>query len=210
MPTQSASIYDEKRFFTSPHLLQLGHTNVNPEKPDAMYMDDHTVRCRAGILNICSVVAFMYVAFLRIPVIAWILYPLLCLEFAASGTVGLTPLAPIGLLASVITPIVHPEPLWKPAPPKRFAWAIGFTLVNMCFVGFLLDIDFLMYLAVGFCYVATWLEACLGFCMGCFIYNRILIPFLGRVGAVQPAQCDECENGVCPMPPKPGNTGLPA
>ena len=59
-------------------------------------------------------------------------------------------------LACSITWLLHPEPHWKPAKPKRFAWIIGFVLVNLCFVGWLLESSYVQYSAACVCFLATW------------------------------------------------------
>ena len=47
-------------------------------------------------------------------------------------------IAPIGVLDSLLAILLHPEPYWKPAMPKRFAWAIGLTLASLLLTWFLL------------------------------------------------------------------------
>ena len=172
------------RALTTP-MFALGH--VVPGKKGT-YMDEHVVRCRAGLLNIASWIALANVVVFRERVVLWVLWPVVCVEFLASCTVGLTPLAPFGVVATLLVHALGaPEPLWKPASPKRFAWALGLALVNVCFLAFHLDLKVLVVLSVVTCNVLTWLESALGFCLGCFIYNKLVAP------ALKMEECEDCK-----------------
>jgi len=48
---------------------ELGH-HANPSKPDEMYMDEHAVRIRAGILNIVTWIALINIFFWKIPTVS--------------------------------------------------------------------------------------------------------------------------------------------
>ncbi|CAB9514320.1 nucleoredoxin-like [Seminavis robusta] len=174
------------------HWWQLGH-HANPEKPDDMYMDEHAVRIRAGILNSITWIALMNVFFWKDQIYVHILFPLVAWEFLSSMTFGMTPLAPIGTIGTLLAILLTPAPHWKPARPKRFAWAIGLTLATLCFTFFSLREELgssYRYLIAGVvltCNVATWLESSAGFCLGCFVYNNYLVPWL------ELEQCQECQ-----------------
>jgi hypothetical protein len=62
-------------------------------------------------------------------------------EFLSSSIFGLTPLAPVGFIATLLAIFLHPEPYWKAAKPKRFAWLVGLTLSVLCFTFFSLRED---------------------------------------------------------------------
>lgn len=171
----------KQRFFTTP-LLAFGHTGVSTAHPGSAYMDENAVRARAGILNIFSCLVLITLTFFSRSVQERVfisLYPIIALDFLAGGTVGLTPLAPVGCVATAIAWLLHPRPVWTPARPKRFAWAIGFTLANTCFFGWLGGLDYIARASAGMCFAATWLESSLGFCVGCFIYNHAIVPTMG-------------------------------
>ncbi|KAL7503459.1 hypothetical protein ACHAXN_003124 [Cyclotella atomus] len=170
---------------------QLGHY-ANPEKPDEMYMDEHAVRIRGGLLNIITWIALMNVLFLQKETIVYCIFPLVFWEMLSASTFGLTPLAPIGTLAAVMATIFWSEPHWKPAKPKRFAWWIGLFMVSLYFTIFSLReyIDnYRIYIAVivGIFNLATWLESAAGFCIGCFIYNKAVVPMFKL------DECVECK-----------------
>jgi hypothetical protein len=104
----------------------------------------------------------------------------------------------------------HHRPVWKPLAPKRFAWAIGAGMISLCLVFFhpekfagavntiarhpLLPTTeqylprslplVMVWLCLGF----MWLEAILGFCVGCQIHALLV-----KLGVFQEA-CEECSN----------------
>jgi thiol-disulfide isomerase/thioredoxin len=172
---------------------ELGH-HSNPEKPDQIYMDEHAVRIRAGILNTVSWVAIINIFFWKESLMLYILYPIVAWEFILSSFTGLTPLAPIGTLSTLLAIVLQPEPHWKPAKPKRFAWMIGLSLATTCLIIFLFrkelgpDLYRPLMGAVAFtCNAATWLESSAGFCIGCYIYNTFLVPMYNL------EECSECK-----------------
>jgi thiol-disulfide isomerase/thioredoxin len=162
-----------------------GH-KVNPAKPEEPYMDEHAVRARAGILNIITWIAIMNVFFWPEELyFAKYLFPFVFWEFLFSMKFGLTPLAPIGVLGTLLAILLQPKPSWTPARPKRFAWLIGLTLSSACFSFFLLREQLgkaylpLQATVVFTCNLATWLESAMGFCVGCFMFNYMLVPLMG-------------------------------
>mmetsp|Transcript_17377 Transcript_17377/g.47435 ORF Transcript_17377/g.47435 Transcript_17377/m.47435 type:complete len:127 (+) Transcript_17377:925-1305(+) len=124
---------------------------------------------------------------------AQIIYPIVASDFIISANIGLG-ISPIGTIATILAHFLQPEPHWKPARPKRFAWYIGLVLATSCLLIFLLrdsmDKDLYRPLigAVAMtCNVATWLEACAGWCLGCFIYNSVIVPMYKL------EECSECK-----------------
>ena len=102
------------------------------------------------------------------------------------------------------------RPVWKPLAPKRFAWAIGASMISLCLVFFhpekfaavinaltqhaLLPTTeqylprWLPLVMVWLCLGFMWLEAILGFCVGCQIHALLV-----KAGVLQDA-CEECNN----------------
>lgn len=171
---------------------ELGH-HANPDKPDEMYMDEHAVRARAGILNAITWIAIINVFFWREPKFVMVLFPVVAFEFLASMIFGLTPLAPIGWLGSLLAVMLYDKPHWKPARPKRFAWLIGLVLSTTCLLLFVNRAELgrayrpLIGLTVLTCNVATWFESSCGFCLGCFVYNNYLTKWFDL------EECQECK-----------------
>lgn len=87
-------------------------------------------------------------------------------QFIAGTTVGLTPLAPVGILATLL--VRSQKPIWKPYGQKRFAWAIGVVMVTTCLVFVLSsspDLPGRRYYMMGMasiCVVLTYLESAVG------------------------------------------------
>ena len=172
---------------------QLGHKNVSELHPNDMYMDEHAVRMRAGLLNVITWVAIMNVFHMKNPDLVNIIFGIVAWEFLSSMVFGLTPLAPLGWIGSLMAVVLQPAPLWKPAKPKRFAWLIGLTLATTCFV----LVQYRDELGSAYrpsvaavaltCNLATWLEGNAGFCVGCFVYNNLLVPYMGK------EECSECK-----------------
>lgn len=78
-------------------------------------MDEHAVRARAGLLNIVTWIALMNVFTWQNPDLVLILFPIVAYEFLTSMFVGLTPISPFGIVGTLMSIAMHPEPLWKPA-----------------------------------------------------------------------------------------------
>ncbi|KAL3933423.1 MAG: hypothetical protein SGARI_003713 [Bacillariaceae sp.] len=113
---------------------QLGHKNVSEVHPNDVYMDEHAVRIRAGLLNVITWVAVMNIFFMKDSDLAAIIFGIVSWEFVTSMIFGLTPFSPLGIIGTLLAIILQPAPLWKPAKPKRFAWLIGLTLALSCFI----------------------------------------------------------------------------
>lgn len=104
----------------------------------------------------------------------------------------------------------HQRPLWKPLAPKRFAWAIGAGMISICLVFFhpekvaavvnsitkhdLLPTTeqylprWLPLVMVWVCLGFMWLEAILGFCVGCKIHALLV-----KLGLFE-EECHDCNN----------------
>jgi hypothetical protein len=85
-------------------------------------MDEHAVRIRAGLLNVITWVAIMNVFYMRNLLLVNVVFGIVSWEFVTSMLFGLTPFAPLGIIATLVAVVLQPSPLWKPASPKRFAW----------------------------------------------------------------------------------------
>lgn len=127
-------------------------------------------------------------------------------------------LAGMGKTTSYLSPTIwlatllarRQRAVWKPLAPKRFAWAIGASMVCLCLVFFhpekfaaavniltgqaLLPTTeqylprWLPLLMVWLCLGFMWLEAILGFCVGCQIHALLV-----RLGVLQD-ECEACNN----------------
>ena len=125
-------------------------------------------------------------------------------EMIAGMFVFTSRLSPLILLSTFLARNSHP--VWKPLIPKRFAWSLGGTMVIICllflnpdsFAGFVNQTFDSMILPTSYNYMSSsiptpfvilcisfmWLEAILGYCVGCKIHS--LLVFLKIID-------DECE-----------------
>lgn len=115
--------------------------------------------------------------------------------------------SPTILLASFLT--FGQKPNWKPLGPKRCAWLIGASFISVCIVFFNPDAvalwinnllgtnipvdenyipSWLALNLVWICLLFMWLEAIVGFCVGCKIYAGLV-----KLGIVN-RHCEICEN----------------
>ena len=135
-------------------------------------VNETATRARAGLLNAISA-ATIAVLVLR-PELDPVRYvgPFVLFDMLVAAATGLTPLSPTGLLGTAIT--LGLRPMWKPTAPKRFAWLLGAGLAATCLTLRLFDASpASMAVVVGVCFCLTWLEAVLGFCVGCWMHARI-------------------------------------
>lgn len=135
-------------------------------------INETATRARAGMLN--GVSAVTVALLLTRPDLDPVRYvgPFVLFDMLAAAAMGLTPLSPTGLLGTAVTMGVRPT--WKPTAPKRFAWLLGACLAGTCLSMRALGASAgAMAAVVAICFVLTWLEAALGFCVGCWMHKLI-------------------------------------
>ena len=137
----------------------------------------------------------------------WLLFYAL-FEMLAGMSVKTSYLSPTIWLSTFLAR--NARPVWKPLAPKRFAWSIGATMICICLVFFhpekfagVVNTVFgsallptteqympraLPLVMVWLCLGFMWLEAILGFCVGCKIHS-----LLARVGIFK-EECEACNN----------------
>jgi len=135
-------------------------------------INETATRARAGLLNVISAVTIALL--LTHPETDPVIYvgPFVLFDMLAAAATGLTPLSPTGLIGTALT--MGLRPVWKPTAPKRFAWLLGAGLAATCLAMRLTGASPVsMAAVVAICFLLTWLEAALGFCVGCFIHRLI-------------------------------------
>jgi len=117
----------------------------------------------------------------------WLIVPL-AFGFVARVFTGPT-LSPLAQLVSrVITPRLAIAPRPTPGPPKRFSQGIGATLsVAAAFAHFGFGTTGTATVLVSLILVAASLEAFAGFCLGCWIFGRLM-----RIGLIPVSVCESC------------------
>lgn len=118
----------------------------------------------------------------------WVLVPL-TYGFVARVLAGPT-FSPLGRLATqVITPRLRRDHALVAGPPKRFAQGIGALFTSTASVLFILGLASASRVVVAALAVAASLEAFAGFCLGCWIFARLM-----KVGLVPESVCEECND----------------
>lgn len=137
----------------------------------SLVINESATRARAGILNFISGVTFftLWVA----PELNPVMYaaPFVIFDMLMAAAFGLTPFSPAGILGTLIS--FRIKPVWKPTKPKRFAWLLGAGLGICCFVFWQLQWTAWVFIVLATCFLLTWLEAVLGFCVGCWTYSLL-------------------------------------
>ena len=120
---------------------------------------------------------------------SWVMLGILAFGFVARLLTGPT-LSP---LAQVVNRLLVPRfsiPVkLVPGPPKRFAQGIGAVLSVGAVAARLGGLDPLAYLLVTAIGVAAILESVFAFCVGCWIFARLM-----AVGLVPASVCEKCNN----------------
>jgi len=160
--------------------------SIGQAMPEAtgLRVNETATRARAGLLNvIASTTIFLLIAAPQLDPVIYV-GPFVIFDMFTAAAFGLTPLSPTGVLGTLLTMWVRP--VWKPTQPKRFAWTLGGSLGVICLGMRLYQVANTWIIGVvAICFMLTWLEAVLGFCVGCWIHSRLF----------------ECE--VCEVPYRP-------
>jgi hypothetical protein len=137
-----------------------------------MRVNETATRARAGLLNILSATTmFLLIAAPQLDPVM-VVGPYVIFDMFVAAAFGLTPFSPTGILGTLLT--MRLRPVWKPAQPKRFAWILGGSLGIVCLGMRLSHVDNAWIVGVvGVCFTLTWLEAVLGFCVGCWLHARL-------------------------------------
>lgn len=100
-------------------------------------------------------------------------------------------LSPIGLLATkVLVPLMGVRPRLVPGPPKRFAQSIGLALsAAALLLNYGFGLQAAAYSVLGVVLFFAALESVIGFCMGCFVFARLM-----DLGLIPKAICDKCSD----------------
>ena len=136
-----------------------------------LVVNETATRARAGILNVLSATTIFLL--LTAPELNPVKYvaPFVIYDMMVAAIFGLTPFSPAGLVGTAIS--MRIAPVWKPTSPKRFAWSLGASLGVCCLTFWLLGWTLAVIGVLGICFVLTWLEAVLGFCVGCWMYSLL-------------------------------------
>ena len=133
----------------------------------------------------------------------WVLVPL-TLGFLARVASG-PRFSPLGQLATkVVAPRLPQFEKLVPGPPKRFAQAIGVTFTMTASTLWLAGASGAARIVIALLVVAAFLEAALGFCLGCRGFALLM-----RFGLIPEAVCEECNDLSLRAPGLRANTDAP-
>lgn len=134
----------------------------------------------------------------------WVLFYAL-FEMIAGMSKHLSRLSPTLYIASLLS--VGKPKVWKPLVPKRFAWTLGSSFIIVCLVFFNPEVlaewsngllgtnipttynympEWIPLVLVWVCLGLMWMEAVLGFCLGCQVHA-----LLAKVGIFK-EECEDC------------------
>jgi len=137
-----------------------------------MCINESATRARAGLLNVLSATTiFILLAAPELDPVRFVA-PFVIFDMVVAASFGLTPFSPAGIFGTMITRKM--PPVWKPIKPKRFAWTLGATLGVCCLTFWVLGWQSWIIAVLSICFLLTWLEAVLGFCVGCWMYSLLV------------------------------------
>ncbi len=118
----------------------------------------------------------------------WVLVPL-TYGFIARVLAG-PRISPLGLLATrVVAPRLTAHEKLVPGPPKRFAQGIGVVFTVGASTLWLAGATTASRAVIAMLVVAAFLEAAIGFCLGCRIFAALM-----RLGIIPSDVCEECND----------------
>ena len=145
-------------------------------------VNEYAARMVAGMVLTIALAIIIFSAYWLLPILAY--------GFVARVVSGPT-LSPMGLLATrVLVPLFGNHARLVPGPPKRFAQGIGVIFaVSANILHFSFGLTEATHVTLGVLAAFAGLEALLGFCAGCFVFNRLM-----HWGLVPASVCESCYN----------------
>ena len=154
-----------------------------PRQPDAG-IDPRSPRFGAGITAVLLLVT-IFLGLAGLDIAAFIVLLAVSLLFAWGAFAGIQ-LHPYGVLfrAFVRPRLGPPAEREDPAPPT-FAQGVGFVITGIGLVLALFGVPYAVVVAAALAFVAAFLNAVFGYCLGCQIYLLLV-----RAGVIRRARTD--------------------
>jgi hypothetical protein len=157
-------------------------------------VNERAVRASAGIVMVLAAVAIAISFFDENSTPIRIISVVVAVDLALRQVAGLTPLSPIGTLGTLLVRNQTPE--WVGVTQKRFAWALALGMALLIAVLSNAGVHGLRVQLIGLALICLlWLESVVGFCVGCFIYSRLI-----RADLVHPEDAPACGGNSCQIP----------
>jgi hypothetical protein len=127
--------------------------------------------------NVIRIVAFETVLVVLIAILfkSDLLLYLLAFDFFLRGVVKSNSL--LSIIAKFFLFVIPATNKPVFAPPKRFAARIGLVFSILAAVGYSLDYDSVALTVSSILVLCALLESVWSICLGCYIYNWIIVPF---------------------------------
>jgi hypothetical protein len=154
-------------------------------------VNERAVRASAGIVMALATVAIAIAYFDENSTPIRIISVLVAVDLALRQVAGLTPLSPIGTLGTLLVRNQTPE--WVGVTQKRFAWALAFGMALLIAILSNAGVHGLRVQLIGLALICLlWLESVVGFCVGCFIYSRLI-----KADLIHPEDAPACGGNSC-------------
>src|SRR4051794_17396194 len=154
-------------------------------------VNERAVRAAAGIVMALAAVAIAYSYFDHNSTPIRVISVVVAVDLALRQVAGLTPLSPIGTLATFLVRGQTPE--WVGVTQKRFAWALAFGMALLIAILSNSGVRGTGIQLIGLALITLlWLESVVGFCVGCFIYSRLI-----QADLVHPEDAPACGGNSC-------------
>jgi hypothetical protein len=154
-------------------------------------VNERAVRATAGIVMVLAAVAIAIAYFDKNYTPVRVISVIVAVDYLLRQVAGLTPLSPIGTLGTLLVNNQAPE--WVGATQKRFSWAMAFGMALLIAILTNAGVHGLGVQLIGLALITLlWLESVVGFCVGCFIYSRLI-----KAGLIHPEDAPACGGNSC-------------
>ena len=154
-------------------------------------VNERAVRATAGIVMVLATIAIAIAYFDKNYTPVRVISVFVAADYALRQVAGLTPLSPIGTLASFLVRNQTPE--WVGATQKRFAWALALSMVLLIAILTNAGVRGVGIPLIGITLIGLlWFESVVGFCVGCFVYSRLI-----KADLVHPEDAPACGGNSC-------------
>jgi hypothetical protein len=154
-------------------------------------VNERAVRATAGIVMALATIAIVLAYFDKNYTPVRVISIFVAADYALRQIAGLTPLSPIGLLGTFLVRNQAPE--WVGATQKRFSWALALSMVLVIAILTNAGVRGVGIPIVGLTLIGLlWSESVVGFCVGCFIYSRLI-----RADVIHPEDAPACGGNSC-------------
>ena len=164
-------------------------------------VNERAVRATAGIVMVLATIAIALAYFDKNYTPVRVISVFVAVDYSLRQVAGLTPLSPIGILGTLLVRNQAPE--WVGATQKRFSWALALSMVLLIAILTNAGVRGVGIPLVGLTLIGLlWSESVVGFCVGCFIYSRLI-----RADVVHPEDAPACGGNSCQIAAPTGRVG---